>query len=285
MMNTKDILFVIVLYRSDYCHCNTYRTLLSKVKECHIFVFDNSPSSQQFDDANVTYRHDASNPGLSYAYNAAAKFARENGYKWLLLTDQDTIFPNGMIDEYVKAINDNPKIGMFVPPVKISDNIYMSPVRMYWKTGRLSNNVPIGTVASLRKYSPINSGMCVSVDMFFKCGGYKDEVFLDYSDFQFVERYRKVSDCCFVLNRCVRQEFSVKVDNPDNTLKRFAMRCRSVRAMDRGTWLDSVGLFVDAFKRMLSLVVKMKSYKPIVVFINDYVKHESSESRCFHPGV
>lgn len=274
-MDVTDILFVIVLYRSDYHKCNTYRTLLSKVKGCHIFVFDNSPSSQQIDDANTTYRHDAGNPGLSFAYNEAAKYARDNGYKWLLLTDQDTKFPEGMIDEYIKAINEHSEIGMFAPPVKVADSVYMSPVKMLWKMGSLSKSVPIGEVVSLTKYSPINSGMCVSVDMFFKCGGYKNEVFLDYSDFQFVERYRKVSDKCFVLERCIHQEFSVKVDNPDNTLKRFAMRCRSVKNMDKDTWLDSVGLFVDSFKRMLSLVVKLKSINPIGVFVNSYIKEKN----------
>lgn len=272
MNNVCDILFVIVIYRSDYYHCNTYRTLLSKVKECHIFVFDNSPSSQQIDDANVTYRHDAGNPGLSYAYNEAARYARENGYKWLLLTDQDTIFPDGIIGKYITAINNYPEVGMFVPPVKISNSVFMSPVIMRWKTGGLSKSVPMKTVVSLKKYSPINSGMCVSVDMFFKCGGYKNEVFLDYSDFQFVERYRKVSDKCYVLNTCIRQTFSIKEDDREKTLNRYAMRCRSVRAMDRGTWLDSVGFCVDIMKRMLSLVVKLRSFRPVSIFIENYIK-------------
>lgn len=265
------ILFVLVLYNTKLEQCLTYQTFLFQLKQDTIYVYDNSPHSQDYIKELVGYYiHDASNPGLGVAYNKAAQYAKDNHYDWLLFVDQDTTFPEGMYEVYLKAIQENRHIYMFAPPVCIAPGKYMSPVRLMGKLGRVTSCVPKGKVISLYKDSPINSGLCVSVDKFFQCRGYKPEVFLDYSDFQFIERFRKISDQCFIVDKEVYQAYSAFVDTPEKALLRLSLFCKSIRACDRYSIGDDVGYLLVVLKRTLSLVLKCKSLRPIQIFIQSY---------------
>ena len=85
------ILCVIVLYKCKLENSKSYQSLLQNNEET-IFVYDNSPISQEVHGENIVYIHDSQNGGLSVAYNKAAQYARCNRFDWLLLLDQDTTF-------------------------------------------------------------------------------------------------------------------------------------------------------------------------------------------------
>ena len=265
------ILFIIVLYKCQYHDCKSYRTLISKSDKNHVFIYDNSPDPQSVTDLNVTYIHDPTNRGISHAYNVAADYARRQNYDWLLLMDQDTTFSEGIMDDYLGHIFSHPEVRLFVPPVRVDSLFYMSPVKLFWKFGFLSKCIPSGQVISLYDYSPINSGMCISVDAFFECGGYNENVFLDYSDYQFIERFRKRYSNCYVLETCVYQDFSVVVDNRDKSMKRLVMFCKSLKHFERNSILDSLGIDLVVIKRSLSLMVKYKSLRPLDIFFKFYI--------------
>lgn len=90
----KQLLFVIVIYNLDFHQSSTYQTLLLPHSDIPTYIIDNSLYSQIVQDSNVIfYSHHPDNPGVSFAYNEAAKYAKENGYEWMLLLDQDTHFP------------------------------------------------------------------------------------------------------------------------------------------------------------------------------------------------
>lgn len=90
----KQLLFVIVIYNLDFHQSSTYQTLLLPHSDIPTYIIDNSLYSQIVQDSNVIfYSHHPDNPGVSFAYNEAAKYAKENGYGWMLLLDQDTHFP------------------------------------------------------------------------------------------------------------------------------------------------------------------------------------------------
>ena len=96
----KQLLFVIVIYNLDFHQSSTYQTLLLPHSDIPTYIIDNSLYSQIVQDSNVIfYSHHPDNPGVSFAYNEAAKYAKENGYEWMLLLDQDTHFPNGILQE------------------------------------------------------------------------------------------------------------------------------------------------------------------------------------------
>lgn len=125
----KQLLFVIVIYNLDFHQSSTYQTLLLPHSDIPTYIIDNSLYSQIVQDSNVIfYSHHPDNPGVSFAYNEAAKYAKENGYEWMLLLDQDTHFPNGILQEYLDCIRSRPDIHLIAPPVNVSNGRYMSPV-------------------------------------------------------------------------------------------------------------------------------------------------------------
>ena len=107
------ILCVIVLYKCKLENSKSYQSLLQNNEET-IFVYDNSPISQEVHGENIVYIHDSQNGGLSVAYNKAAQYARCNRFDWLLLLDQDTTFQKGAIEYYIKAINEFPDIKLLL---------------------------------------------------------------------------------------------------------------------------------------------------------------------------
>lgn len=233
-----------------------------------LFVYDNSMESHPVCCENITYIHDPQNSGLSVAYNTAARYAKENGYEWMLLLDQDTDFSNILIDDYINAIESHPEIKMFAPKVRCGKK-YMSPTKVWHRMGFLQDNVPIGIV-TLSKYCIINSGMCVNVNAMIECGGYKEDVFLDYSDYQFIERFRIFNSNVFVIDKVIEQSFSVKLDNKDNTLNRFKLYCKSIKACDRNDFSDNFWYFVMVLKRGSSICLKYKTLSPIKTIFSNY---------------
>ena len=148
----------------------------------------------------------------------------------------------------------------------------MSPVKLWWKMGLINKNVPKGQIISLYDYSPINSGMCISVDAFFKCGGYKNQVFLDYSDFQFIERFRRISDKVYILKTEIHQEFSTLVDDRDKMLSRYQLFCLSLKQCDMPSFVDRMGYAMVVLKRGVSLILKTHSFRPVLIFFKYYIK-------------
>lgn len=264
------ILIVSVIFRQRIEDTNVYMSLLKGYGD--VYLYDNSPTPQDISNlpAEWVYISDPKNPGLSAAYNKAAEYAKQHGYEWLLICDQDTSFPPNAIDTYIKSIQKDSNELLFVPKVKVSDSQYMSPVRQRGYISKLANNVETGKI-KLKDYGVINSGILVNVDAFIECGGYNEKVFLDFADFQFMERLAKVSPTAMVIDLICRQNFSNITDSIDTKLKRFAIFCRSLSGFESNSRLGKVNIYFIMFKRALSLCVQAKSPRPMAIFMKNYV--------------
>ena len=268
-MNTK-ILFVIVLYKCPVKRTTTYVSLVSKYPDQSIFIYDNSPYTQLISREKSIYVHDAKNSGLSIAYNAACKYAKKNGFEWLLLLDQDTDFSDITVEDYINAIVANPEIKLFAPKVKCGGK-YMSPAKVWHKMAVVRNEVPSGIVA-LSDYSPINSGICVNVDAMLECGGYNESVFLDYSDFEFINRFKKVYPTVFIINKEIKQNFSVVTDDKASTIRRYQLFCKSIKACEKQNITDSFWYFILVLKRCLSISLRFKTWVPFKIILSNYLR-------------
>lgn len=270
----KDILFVIVLYHRKLKDCETYHTLIKNYPQQPLFIYDNSSFPQQkasdFDE-HICYISDVSNSGLSVAYNRAADYARQKGYTWLLLLDQDTVFSTNILDEYNKIINQCPEIKLIVPPMKVNDKQYMSPVKVRFHMAALAKSVPAGKV-SLHRYAPINSGMAINVEAFHQVGGYNEKVKLDFSDFQFVERLRKFYPDFYVLNGTCFQHFSNVTESEEQKLHRFGIFCDCLKNCDRINRFDNVFYFLVVIKRMFALIFSTGCFKPFFIVFTKFFK-------------
>ncbi len=267
----NKILFVIVIYKQYYDRTLSYISLLNNLVGAWIFVYDNSPEAQVVSDENVIYIHDSNNSGLSVAYNKAAKYAKDNGFEWMMVLDQDTTFPLDALSSYIKAVEDNPDIKMIAPVHQISGGTYISPVKFHFKSGHNQKNVKTGIV-SFNEACPINSGLLINLDAFYKVGGYDDEVVLDFSDIRFVEKFKKVYNHYYVLPNvvCV-QNFSVDETDPRKLITRFNIFLKCAKACKREHFFDGFQYFVCTFKRCLKLTFATRSFIFLKSYFSNYL--------------
>ena len=269
----NNILFVIVLYNQRLESCRSYASLLSLYNDLSIYIYDNSPSAQhslQEFGNNICYVSRPDNPGLSYAYNRAAEYAEKNGFGWMFLLDQDTGFAPRSLPEYIDAINSNPSVMLFSSPMAIGSGKYISPLRKRAFFIQAITKIPLGIIPSA-KYTVINSGMMINVAAFAAVGGYKEQVWLDFSDIQFVDRFSRKYEDIFIVDSPSFQEFSDEVHTASQKIERFRIFCTCLKHCERAGICDDLFYFCVVSKRMLSLIVKTKSFKSVPVFFKYYL--------------
>lgn len=224
----RNVLIVIVIYKKDF------REVLKNIfpfrkASATIYVYDNSPDAQQFDEANVIYVHDPNNPGVSKAYNSALKQAATLKKSWLLLLDQDTHLPNDADTIYYQAVRQHPNAGIYVPVMLDTCGI-ISPFRFFWGRPARSESLKAG-VHLLNQFYFINSGMLIASGVFQSAGGYDEHFPLDFSDMTFVDRLKTVRESFVLMDmRCNHHlSFTEVATDSQEVLRRFRIYCHAVR--------------------------------------------------------
>lgn len=249
----NEILAIIVVYRCDPVCADSIISLSRSLEFCgnklDVMIYDNSPFPQHIPlqikgFSRIIYQHNPSNPGVSVAYNEGAKIARESGKKWLLLLDQDTVFPVTAMNIYADAIKSNPGTRFFAP-VLMSNGVVCSPCFYVGGIGfRLSEKVT--GIMSLKRRSVLNSGALVKLEAFDAIGGFDERIQLDFSDHDFCHRFSKRYEDIFILDMVCEHGFS---DNEkiseENARSRFDFYCRGARYSSKsfftyGTFLIAV---------------------------------------------
>lgn len=267
----NDILIVIVLYNQKLSESIAFNSLNDGNES--FLIYDNSNNikeKKEYNLPNVKYVRDESNPGLSFAYNYAAFFAKNNGYNWLLLSDQDTLFPKNAIGIYRSAISNYPGIKLFMPKIKVGKTSYFSPVPLSHYCSNLSRSVHTGLI-NPQKYAIINSGLLVNVNSFFEVGGYNDKVKLDFSDFQFIDRFATIYNKAFVIDLTCIQNYSDLEHSIDKKINRFEYYCTSAKAFRPNSRGDRIWLNIAVTKRMLSLCRQSKSLSPFLIYLKYFL--------------
>ena len=225
----NDLLVVLVLYEKGLLESVAYKSLTA-IGDFTFLVYDNSPRPHYVPrKATLTYRHDPLNPGVSKAYNIGAELAIKKNKKWMLLADQDTVFPPTLFSDYSSAIENNSQMNVFAPTLYDSKGI-VSPFQLRWGKGRRIKEIKPG-MYSFGKFKIINSGMLISIAAFTKVGGYDERFPLDYSDIRFSDRLC-MNDPDFVLipSRC---QHNLSATNEGRNvfaeMDRFKSFCKAVR--------------------------------------------------------
>lgn len=283
MENAIDgLIAVVVVYNCKLEDSKSLQSinasLVSASRFMDVVVYDNSLYSEienglRFSkwNFNIHYFHDVTNPGVSKAYNFAAQYAKKLQKKWLLLLDQDTSFPLESIGSYIHAIERQPAISLFVPILKLSSGIILSPCRYHFKRGFGIKEITSG-IYSFKRLSPVNSGMLINIEAFTKAGGYNEKVRLDFSDFQFIERFKKVAKLFYVINMVALQEFSDEIIDVEKLNERFAFYCDGAKNCTKHSLMDSLTYFIVVLRRATSLVCRTKSIVFYRTFIQSYLR-------------
>ena len=267
----RDILFVLVIYKCTVEESMAFKSLIGIENAKDLFVYDNSPYMQNTDLCVAEYVHDLSNGGLGKAYNAACKYAIQHKYKWLLLLDHDTFFPENALPAYREAIVSQ-QVDMIVPRHIISDGRFVSPTPYYMKTSDLQNTAPVGKV-SFSSVSPINSGMLISVDSFKSVGGYEEAVWLDFSDICFIEKYKKKYSEYYILPDVIcTQAFSAIETDYAKVYKRFCIYLECARNYPRHSVWDNISLTITTLRPTLSRTLRERRMCYIKAYWKIYMR-------------
>ena len=233
----SNTLVVIVLYNIDLYDSLTFTSLRNAAinfdnsLKINLLIYDNSLHRKNYfkiikEDSrfNVECVHNPENPGVSKAYNQAAKLAEKMDMNWLIILDQDTKLPDQFIYQYEHAANKFPDFPLYAPKV-YDGSILFSPCRYHLNKGSNLKNIRPG-VHPMKNKNVLNSGLLIRLESFLKVGGYDETVSFYFSDFVFFNRLKKqfqkfvVVDC-----RLEHQLSSVNYDDTQEALNRFVKYC------------------------------------------------------------
>ncbi len=267
MLSTcSDILPVIVIYRTPLREAQAYRTLLAAGAFRRYVVYDNSPADyeQPALPPEAVYLRDTTNGGLSKAYNAAARYAAEQGYRRLLLLDQDTRFPAEAAEAYGRG---DRSVALWTPSVKTLAGAAMSPGYEVWGGVHATTLAPLRYL--LKDYVVINSGMCVDLDAFRRAGGYNEAVRLDFADYQFVGRLRRVADLFQVLDFVALQDFSNEMTAVAPLLTRYRLYLESAAGCVFATRRRRLSHRLEVLKHTLRLTLRTGRPDFLAAYLRD----------------
>jgi GT2 family glycosyltransferase len=246
-----------------------------------IVVYDNSPTPMLFEREdklhelwNLHYIHDQSNPGVSKAYNSGVKIAEKLGKKWIFLLDQDTDFQSDSLLRYCEAISFYKNEELFAPILLTKTGSIWSPCFYYLKKGRSFKKLEFYGLQSIKNKSLLNSGLIVSVDVFNRVGGYNENIPLYFSDFKFIDKYRKLYRNFILVNTKCLHGVSEIEDNTESALLRFVYYCKGARNSIE-TVADGVLFLIGTFLRTLKLTFRFKSHRFFVIFYQSFLMTRS----------
>ncbi len=221
---------VLVVYRELLAQSPSFISLGYPVEPTTLIVCDNSPQPQVVP-GGIHYIHNPHNPGVSAAYNQAAQIAASKGCTHLVLADQDSRFPPEYLSLVRQAIRNSPGEKIFFPFVKTETHL-ISPA--LFRFGRAwYPRSSHGGILDIRRHRPINSGLVIELEHFQLVGGYDEAVFLDYSDFAFVERSLPLTKVGMQMDCIVLHSLASEQADKAAALRRFALYSRSVAAFAR----------------------------------------------------
>lgn len=279
-MNINSLFGVIVLYETTLAESKTFKSIQKGLRKQNIpfdiLVYDNSSepkySSEYFEVENtrINYIHDSSNSGISKAYNVGAKMARKLNKSWLLLMDQDTEFPPTIFDAYLSGIEHHPSIKLIAPILKLTNGTIFSPCHYIFKRGFTKKIVKPG-INQFKKSSPVNSGMLVNLEAFEKAGGYNESIKLDFSDFQFIEKFRVENNRFLLLDNVAIQDFSNDITNITSLVKRYEIYCNDAKNCIPIRFYDPVIYMINALLRAMKLYVRTRDLMFLKIWLKMFV--------------
>lgn len=115
-----------------------------------------------------------SNMGIAVAQNKGFSAFRQEDYDWVLTLDQDTVIPNDYILQLTVAM-----------PLKDAGIVTGTYIDVKWNKERIEK-VKLMRKPSIQKINEeISSGNLVSIEAWQHVGGFTEELFIDYVDFDF----------------------------------------------------------------------------------------------------
>jgi len=176
---------IIITYNSDLQKINeTIQSINKQVTHC--IVIDNGNTIFDFKNyKNITLRNLGKNYGIAYAQNRGIEIAKQFNVDFILLSDQDTIYPDNYIEKILIAYQElkNRKLAALTP-------IFFNTIK------KQKNPIMIGKFTSSMDFSKtyiktahaIASGTFIVAGSLDEIGGMNEKLFIDYVDYEWCWR-------------------------------------------------------------------------------------------------
>ncbi|MBR2242613.1 MAG: glycosyltransferase family 2 protein [Prevotella sp.] len=166
----------IVTYQPDRQRLQeNISSALANQQAGHLFIIDNHSSNiadiQQLASKypQVVLVENQENEGIACALNQIAECAEEQGYKWFVTLDQDSVMPPHSIDEYELYTHEE-DIGIVCPSI-VDRNMGAEYNPSHQETDEIEQCITAGNLVRLSAWK--------------KAGRFSEELFIDGVDFDF----------------------------------------------------------------------------------------------------
>lgn len=176
------ILAGIVLYNPDIDRLKNNIEAIEKQVNKIVFIDNSTEQSEKninivnqiLKESQFIYINNNGNVGIAKALNQIMEYAFNKEYEWVLTLDQDTICPQNLIENYKQYLS-IPDVGIICP--KIKDRNFEFINNDSGKTDFID-------------YC-ITSAALTSTLIWKKIGGFSEELFIDYVDFDYCLNLKK----------------------------------------------------------------------------------------------
>lgn len=117
----------------------------------------------------ITIIRNKNNLGIAKALNQIFDYAKTEGADWVLTLDQDSVCPNNMIESFLNYSNRD-KIGIICPRI-VDDNDFYKVKDIKQEYSYLSKCITSGSLTNVLAWSNV--------------GGFDEQMFIDFVDFEF----------------------------------------------------------------------------------------------------
>jgi len=164
-------------------------SIIHQVKR--VYIVDNTPDSSEIylDLPKVISVHLNDNFGIAYAQNIGIQYAIDDGSDFVMLSDQDTIYPENYISSMLGAYKDGKNIAAIVP---LFNDINQN---------RISEGFIVGTFFAFRRVFPVTgtvevlhaiaSGKIINIQYLQIIGLMNEALFIDWVDLEWCWRAQK----------------------------------------------------------------------------------------------
>ena len=231
-----------------------FRTLLYEYPETGLIIADNS-TEKRIQEQNrktaeqlqeVRYVACGGNVGLSRAYNRALSVIPKEQPFWVMLSDDDTWFSLGYLENGCRRIRHESNRRDEKTPLRMLCGIVQT--KGGWISPRTRHTKEMAVSSFLRKPAPgiyqdlypINSGWFLEGSTLLAVGGFDERLFLDQIDFLLMDRLRESGVRRIgVLPGEIRQEFSGELRIEDGAAQlRSSIRRWEIFRKDFDTYCD-----------------------------------------------
>lgn len=147
-----------------------------------VYLLFNSPVNKDFIfDDRITVIDNGGNIGLSKAFNIALCRARDDGYNFSVLFDQDSYLTFDNFSIMYNQLIENSKLNNIMcigPSLNVYGKLLPTPKWVYWKKIQTKDDV-------ISVKNIITSGMILNIQSALQIGGFDESFPVDFCDFYF----------------------------------------------------------------------------------------------------